>query len=106
MCIYLAEGKSINHETVQISWWQSSREYPKKILKEKLPGDAACCAERFLDFKRHTKSITNKKCLWNGNRYPLCYKVLSQSWHCNPKILALVAIFAIHWILTVHGVYI
>lgn len=55
VCIYLAQGKSINHGTVQISLRQSSRKYLKKILKEKLSGDAACCALRFSDFKSHTK---------------------------------------------------
>lgn len=101
----MAKGKSINHKTVQISQWQSSNEYPKKILKEKLSGDTACCAERFSGLQNTYKCMTNKKCLWNGNRYLLCYKVLSQSWHCNPKIMALVAIFLIHWILTVHSIY-
>lgn len=59
VCIYLAQGKSINHGIVQISWWQSSRKYLKKILKEKLCGGTACCAVRFSGlqkaYKKHNK---------------------------------------------------
>lgn len=55
VCIYLAQGKSINHRIVQISLWQSSRKYLKKILKEKLSGDTACCAVRFSGLQKAYK---------------------------------------------------
>lgn len=55
VCVYLAQGKSINHETVQISWWQSSRIHLKKILKEKLFGDTACCAVSFSGLQKAYK---------------------------------------------------